>query len=165
EARQDSRLPPRPSEGNKGSMGLTSLLVRLSNPRDRRRAVEKELLVDSGAIYAVVPAPVLRRIGVRPSGKETFTLADGTHLTRRVGTPYSVTTKSTNVRGTVTTVPSASCATMRETVPARAVEGSTWIARPPRAKSAPIVQTSWPPGPVYMVAPIDSEATCPVRSI
>jgi len=58
-------------------MGLTSLLVRLSNPRDQRRAVEKELL-----------APVLRRIGVRPSGKETFTLADGTHLTRRVGTAF-----------------------------------------------------------------------------
>ena len=33
-------------------MGLTSLKVRLSNPRDRRLAVEEELLVDSGAIYA-----------------------------------------------------------------------------------------------------------------
>src|SRR5438128_10002964 len=67
-------------------MGVTALKVRLSNPRDRRRAVEKDLLVDSGSIYAVVPAPVLRRIGVRPSGKETFTLADGTHITRAVGT-------------------------------------------------------------------------------
>jgi len=37
-------------------MGLTSLKVRLSNPRDRRLAVEEELLVDSGAIYAVIPA-------------------------------------------------------------------------------------------------------------
>ena len=69
-------------------MGITSLKVRLSNPRDRRRAVEKELLVDSGAIYAVVPAPVLQRIGVRPSGRETFTLADGTHITRSVGTAF-----------------------------------------------------------------------------
>jgi predicted aspartyl protease len=69
-------------------MGLTTLRVRLSNPRDRRRAVEEELLVDSGAIYAVVPAPVLRRIGVRPSGSETFTLADGTHVTREVGTVF-----------------------------------------------------------------------------
>src|SRR5437870_1093962 len=70
-------------------MGVTALKVRLSNPRDRRRAVEKDLLVDSGAIYyAVVPAPVLRRIGVRPSGKETFTLADGTHVTRPVGTAF-----------------------------------------------------------------------------
>jgi len=69
-------------------MGVAALKVRLSNPRDRRRAVEKELLVDSGAIYAVVPAPVLRRIGVRPSGTETFTLADRTHVTRPIGTVF-----------------------------------------------------------------------------
>ena len=71
-----------------GCMGLTTIRVRLSNPRDRRRAVEEELLVDSGAIYAVVPAPVLRRIGVRPRGRERFTLADGTHITREVGTVF-----------------------------------------------------------------------------
>jgi len=71
-----------------GCMGLTTITVRLSNPRDRRRAVEEELLVDSGAIYAVVPAPVLRRIGVRPRGRERFTLADGTHITREVGTVF-----------------------------------------------------------------------------
>jgi len=69
-------------------MGLTTLKVRLSNPRNRRLAVEEELLVDSGAIYAVVPASVLRRIGVRPRGEETFTLIDGTHVTREVGTVF-----------------------------------------------------------------------------
>ena len=71
-----------------GRMGLTTLKVRLSNPADRRRAVEEELLVDSGAIYAVVPAPVLRRIGVRPRRKETFMLADGSHVTRDTGTVF-----------------------------------------------------------------------------
>ena len=69
-------------------MGLTMLRVRLTNPRDRRRAVEEELIVDSGAIYAIVPAAVLRRIGVRPRGEETFTLADGSHVTRAVGTVF-----------------------------------------------------------------------------
>jgi len=69
-------------------MGLTSLKVRLSNPRDRRRAVEEELLVDSGAIFAVVPAPVLRRIGVRTHGKESFSLADGSRVSRSVGTAF-----------------------------------------------------------------------------
>ena len=69
-------------------MGLTTLKVRLSNPCNRRLAVEEELLVDSGAIYAVVPASVLRRIGVRPRGEETFTLIDGTHVTREVGTVF-----------------------------------------------------------------------------
>jgi len=70
------------------AVGLTSLKVRLSNPRDRRRAVEEELLVDSGAIYAVVPAPVLRRIGVRTHGKESFSLADGSRVKRSVGTAF-----------------------------------------------------------------------------
>ena len=57
-------------------MGLTSLKVRLSNPRDRRRAVEEELLVDSGAIYSIVPAGVLRQIGVAPdSAREEVVLA------------------------------------------------------------------------------------------
>lgn len=66
-------------------MGLTTVTVRLSNPADRRRAVEEPLLVDSGAIYAVVPGKVLRRIGLRPHRRETFTLADGSQVTRAVG--------------------------------------------------------------------------------
>ena len=66
-------------------MGLTTVKVRLSNPGDRRRWVEEALTVDSGAIYAVVPARVLRQIGVRPHRRETFTLADGTEVTREVG--------------------------------------------------------------------------------
>jgi predicted aspartyl protease len=69
-------------------MGLTTLTVRLSNPRDRRRSVEEEVLVDSGAIYAVVPARTLHRIGVRPRGEETFTLADGRRVMRKVGTVF-----------------------------------------------------------------------------
>jgi predicted aspartyl protease len=77
-------LGARKTEG----VGLTTLKVRLSNPRNRRLAVEEDLLVDSGAIYAVVPAPVLRRIGLRPRGEETFTLVDGTHVTREVGTVF-----------------------------------------------------------------------------
>jgi len=69
-------------------VGLTTVTVRLSNPRDRRRAVDETLLVDSGAIYAVVPAHTLRRIGVRPRGEETFALADGSHVRRDVGTVF-----------------------------------------------------------------------------
>src|SRR5215510_1957973 len=79
---------PRGRTERLGRMGLTTLKVRLSNPADRRRAVEAELLVDSGAIYAVVPSPVLRRIGVRPRRKESFTLADGSHVIRHTGTVF-----------------------------------------------------------------------------
>jgi predicted aspartyl protease len=66
-------------------MGTTRLKVRVSNPKDRRRFADEELLVDSGWIYAVVPASVLRGLGIEPEGKETFTLADGSHVDREIG--------------------------------------------------------------------------------
>ena len=43
------------------------------------------MLVDSGALYSVVPTPILRRLGISPDRTETFRLADGTALTRDVG--------------------------------------------------------------------------------
>jgi predicted aspartyl protease len=43
------------------------------------------MLVDSGAYSSVVPAPILRDLGVRPSGTDVFTLADGRRIRRRVG--------------------------------------------------------------------------------
>ncbi len=42
-------------------------------------------LVDSGAVYSVVPGVVLRRLGIKPHGSRSFTLADGSEITRRVG--------------------------------------------------------------------------------
>src|SRR5207253_3543030 len=63
-------------------MSVTHLTVRVRNPRDPRRYSDVEMLVDSGALYAVLPAPLLRRLGIRPDGKERFTLADGSHVVR-----------------------------------------------------------------------------------
>lgn len=40
-------------------------------------------MVDSGAIYSVVPAAVLRRLGLRALGKDEFILADGSKAVRR----------------------------------------------------------------------------------
>lgn len=65
-------------------MGLTTLVVRVANPVEPKRFVEQEMLVDSGAVFAIVPASLLRRIGVRPLRREQFRLADGTTITRRV---------------------------------------------------------------------------------
>jgi len=44
-----------------------------------------KFLVDSGAIYSVVPARTLDRLGVKPHSRRTFVLADGSELTRRMG--------------------------------------------------------------------------------
>jgi hypothetical protein len=58
-------------------MGLTSVVVRISNIADRTRAVEAEMLIDSGAIYSAAPADVLRALGIEPEKRELFQLADG----------------------------------------------------------------------------------------
>ncbi len=44
-----------------------------------------EALVDTGATYTSVPAPLLRRIGVTPHARATFALADGRHVELDIG--------------------------------------------------------------------------------
>lgn len=66
-------------------MGLTSIVVRISNPADRGRGVEAEMLVDSGAIFSAAPADELRALGLEPLKEERFSLADGTAIRRSVG--------------------------------------------------------------------------------
>jgi predicted aspartyl protease len=65
-------------------MGLTSLVVRIKNPGDPGRFVDQKMLVDSGAIFAIVPGRVLRNIGIRPWRREEFHLADGTAIRRNI---------------------------------------------------------------------------------
>lgn len=66
-------------------MGVTSLVTEVANPAKPRVTVRLEFIVDSGAVYSVVPAPVLRRLGIRPLKRETFRLANGTNIVRRKG--------------------------------------------------------------------------------
>ncbi|MEX2561404.1 MAG: hypothetical protein WD403_15885 [Pirellulales bacterium] len=44
-----------------------------------------ELLIDSGAIYSVVPAPLLAELNIKPLAEETFRFADGRRIVRRKG--------------------------------------------------------------------------------
>jgi predicted aspartyl protease len=44
-----------------------------------------EALVDTGATYTTVPAPLLHRIGVRPHIRDVFTLADGRRVEYDIG--------------------------------------------------------------------------------
>ena len=41
--------------------------------------------VDTGAVYTLLPANLLRRVGVEPYGHETFEIADGTTVELPVG--------------------------------------------------------------------------------
>ena len=66
-------------------MGLTVLRVEVGNPAKPTRTEEVEFLIDSGAIYSVVPARILKRLGIKPLVTEEFRLADGTTIRRKKG--------------------------------------------------------------------------------
>ncbi|MCY3022143.1 MAG: aspartyl protease [Planctomycetota bacterium] len=66
-------------------MGLTVLTLEVANPARPRRSRQVTFLVDSGAIYSVVPAPILKSLGIRPYQTEHFRLADGTVIRRKKG--------------------------------------------------------------------------------
>lgn len=66
-------------------MGLTVLELEIANPAKPKVTQRVEFLVDSGAVYSVVPAPVLKRLGIKPLAREEFRLANGEKIVRRKG--------------------------------------------------------------------------------
>ena len=47
---------------------------------DERESREIEAVVDTGAAYTTVPARILRELGVEPTGRRPFLLADGSRV-------------------------------------------------------------------------------------
>ena len=50
--------------------------------------IEVNFLIDSGAVYSLVPEKQLKLLGLRPYRTVDFALADGTTITRQVGDAY-----------------------------------------------------------------------------
>jgi len=74
------------ARSTKHLMGITVLEIEVANPARPSVAEKIDFLVDSGAIYSVVPASVLRKLGIKPlRAKEEFRLADGSKIERRKG--------------------------------------------------------------------------------
>ncbi len=69
-------------------MGLTTQSLMVKPNRSSRRKVAVNFLVDSGAVYSLVPGKVLRQLGLKPYRKLEFSLADGTTIVRMVGDAY-----------------------------------------------------------------------------
>jgi len=67
-------------------MGLTFVNVRVGNPANGQRAEDVRCLVDSGAIYSLVPGVILQRLGIEPHSIREFVLADGQVIQRRLAT-------------------------------------------------------------------------------
>lgn len=78
------------TDATTGRVGITFTSAAISNPRSSVDAptVTLDLLVDTGAIYSVVPGSILAALGIEPFEIETFGLADGTKQTYPVGEAF-----------------------------------------------------------------------------
>ena len=66
-------------------MELTILNIEVGNPANPDVTESLEFLIDSGAIYSVVPYSILEQLGIKPLTEEKFRLADGSEITRKKG--------------------------------------------------------------------------------
>ena len=64
---------------------MNVLEIEVGNPTTPEVTRKIELLVDSGAIYSVIPTPILNELGIKPLTEHVFHLADGTKITRQRG--------------------------------------------------------------------------------
>jgi len=69
-------------------MGLTVLEIEIGNPGYPEITEKLEFLVDSGAIYSVVPKEILSKLGIKPIGEQEFRLADGSKIIRKKGIAF-----------------------------------------------------------------------------
>ncbi len=66
-------------------MGITQVTVCVSNPGNPEKYWEGLFLVDTGSIDCMVPGKNLKEIGIKPEGKRTYELADGTEIKMDIG--------------------------------------------------------------------------------
>lgn len=69
-------------------MSITYLDLTFKNPQHPRKKAVGHFLVDSGAIYSVVPATILKEIGIKPTHRQKFTLANGEVIEKGVGQAF-----------------------------------------------------------------------------
>jgi clan AA aspartic protease len=77
-------LPSR-GKGKEDAMGLIVLEIEVGNPAHPEVTEKVDFLIDSGAIYSVVPTPILEKLGIKPLAEEEFRLANGTKVVRKKG--------------------------------------------------------------------------------
>jgi len=68
-----------------GGLGVFTVPAKVWNPSWPEKAVDVELLVDTGATYTVLPASLLRELGVEGQRLARLRLADGRVVERWVG--------------------------------------------------------------------------------
>jgi clan AA aspartic protease len=66
-------------------LGYVRVKAKLRNPEKKSLETEMELLVDTGAIYSIVPARVLDELRIERKSTRKMRLADGSIIERHLG--------------------------------------------------------------------------------
>lgn len=69
-------------------MGMTTVSLKIKNPKDPKKMYEGEFLVDSGAQFTVLPEKVWKALKLLPQREQKFSLADGKVVSRKIGSAY-----------------------------------------------------------------------------
>lgn len=69
-------------------MGITTAILKFREHRKSEKFAEVEFLVDSGAVYSLVPGKVLDELDIEPYKEMSFSLADGTSVKRKISSAY-----------------------------------------------------------------------------
>lgn len=66
-------------------MSITHVDVTVSNLQKPQNFSTERFLVDSGAVYSVMPTSILKKLGIKPTHKQKFALANGEVIEKPVG--------------------------------------------------------------------------------
>ncbi|MBS1947161.1 MAG: aspartyl protease family protein [Bacteroidetes bacterium] len=69
-------------------MGITYAKFKIKESRKSLSEREVDFMIDSGAVYSLVPGKSLDELGIEPYKVVEFSLADGTEISRKVGDAY-----------------------------------------------------------------------------
>jgi clan AA aspartic protease len=69
-------------------MGITNAILTVREHRKSEKKAEVNFLVDSGAVYSLVPGKILDELDIEPYKEMSFSLADGSILKRKVCSAY-----------------------------------------------------------------------------
>ena len=69
-------------------MGITNAILKVKEHRKSVKVAEVNFLIDSGAVYSLVPGKILDELDIEPYKEMTFSLADGSTLKRKVCSAY-----------------------------------------------------------------------------
>lgn len=70
------------------AVSVTYLNIKVSSPKEPKKQTDRHFLVDSGAVYSVMPSALLKKMGIKPEDKQQFSLANGEVIEKEVGNAY-----------------------------------------------------------------------------